>query len=79
MTLAQFRKLDEYEMEVFIHREGVFLCNYIYGNTVYDAYQVCSFYVTFSYALNQQGKATINIFNDPEKLRFFNEIKIPDF
>ena len=79
MTTDEFMILDEYDMEAAIHIEGNFLCNYIHGNTLCDAYQVGSFYVTFSYTLRQKGKAIISIFTDPEELPFFNDIEIPDF
>lgn len=79
MTLAKFRTLHEYEQEEIIFRNGVFLENYVIKDFIYDAYQLGSFYVIFSYSLTRQGEATLKAFTDPGKLPFLNEISIPFF
>lgn len=76
MTIEKFQSLHEYEQEEIVFVKGVFLANYVIGDSICDVYQVYSFYVKFCYTLSFNSQAKVIVFDDPNELPFLHDINI---
>jgi hypothetical protein len=62
MTLQQFRLLSKVEQDEHVTNHGIFLINYIDGDSMCDVYKLYEFYVKFCYDVNDDKDPEITIF-----------------
>jgi hypothetical protein len=59
MTVEEFNQLNEIEKEEVVLDSGLFISDYHSEDVMYDVYKVETFFVQFSYKLNETNRLSI--------------------
>jgi len=68
MTINEFNQLHEIEKEELILDEGFFVSESYNEGTMYDTYQLQTFFVQLSYKINDTGRLSIEVISNPAQL-----------